>query len=97
MSDLGFELFNGRGEFVMPSEEQIAALDQPTRERWQAVRDAATDSEAADAALKAAQDRVVDFVKQVREAEDYVRQHYPPMSATDAARAFIRTEQQKRM
>jgi uncharacterized caspase-like protein len=89
------ELFDSRGAFVMPSEEQINALDAPTRERWAAVRDAAADSEAADAALKAAEAHVTDMMAEVRDAERYMRENFPPLTPDAAIRQFLATERMK--
>lgn len=95
MSDL--ELFDGLGRYKHPSEEQIAALDEPTRERWAKVRDAAAESEAIDADLKAAQQRVTDLMTEVRDAENFVREHFPAQSREAAIRDYLATERMKRV
>ena len=94
MTDL--ELFDSRGKFVMPSEEQINALDADTRGRWQAVRNAAFEHDAAKVELKTAETRVVDLMTEVGEVETYIRDRFPGQTREQALREFLATERAKR-
>jgi len=91
------ELFNANGEFAfIPSESDLAELDDAARERWQVVAEAMADHDARRLELEASKSRVVALMADVSKVEGYLRKHYPPMTPTDAAKLFIKTEQEKR-
>jgi hypothetical protein len=85
-------MFSSRGAFTPWDEQTLASVDDATRDRYCAVQSAHAESVAADDELKAAEGRVVSLVKDVRDAESFVRDNWPPMSAVDAARAAILTQ-----
>jgi hypothetical protein len=89
------EIFNSRGQFVLPSPEAIAGLDNATRDRFTAVQGAAQAAEAAVAATKQAQRHVTECMEAVRVADDELRKARPPVSAVDAARAWIVSQQRE--
>jgi uncharacterized protein YlxW (UPF0749 family) len=92
-----FELFDGFGRFLMPSSAQVSALDEKTKQRWSAVRDAAAESTAADDALTAAQARVTQLMSDVRDAEAFVREHFPAQTREAAIRDYLATERMKQV
>ena len=87
------ELFTKTGKLLPLDqiEPQLAPLSDDIKQRFAAVRDAALASEAATAAVKAAQAHVEDCAREVAEASDALRQMRPPVSATEAARDWIQT------
>ena len=91
----GFELFDKHGQFVHPTEEQIASLDPATRERWASVRDAYAVSKEIDDALAASNERITGLMKDVRDAERYLQEHYPAQTREAAVRDYLATERQK--
>lgn len=94
MSEL--ELFDSKGKFVFPTEQQIAELDDGTRERWAAVRDAALDHDEINAAIKASEQRVIALMKEATELEQYIRTTFPGQAREQAVRDFLATERIKR-
>jgi hypothetical protein len=86
-------MFDSAGRFILPSPESIAGLDAATRGRFEAVQAAAREHEAACAASKAAIATRDASVISLREAETHMREVAPPVSAVDAARAWILTQQ----
>ena len=52
-----YELFGSKGQFIMPTDEQVASMDAPTRERLMHVQAAYSANALADSDLKRAQDR----------------------------------------
>jgi hypothetical protein len=87
-------MFDSKGRWQRPTAEQVASLDPETRERFKAVEAAALECERATAATKAASEHVADCVVTVRTCEERLRELRPPVSAVDAARAWIRSQQQ---
>jgi hypothetical protein len=94
-TQLGFEIFDSRGHFVMPTEEQAATLDDAARERLDTVKVAYEASAQADADLKAAQDSVINLAAELRDAEEYVKAQYPPMTHAALVKQHIASERMK--
>jgi len=82
------ELFDGRGKFVMPSAEAIAALDDDSREKFRAVQEAATENENDKRNLDAALEALTDAHDEREAAHAAVRQR----TQTDNAKEFIASE-----
>jgi hypothetical protein len=91
-AQLGFEIFDSRGHFVMPTEEQAATLDDAARERLDTVKVAYEASAQADADLKAAQDQVTALAAELRDAEEYVKAHFPAMTHAALVKDWIKSE-----
>lgn len=89
---MALELFDSRGRFKMPSPEQVAKLDDATRQRFEAVQQAALANEAAAAATKVAKDRVENAVVFLRSAEENLRTLRPPISAVANVKAWIASQ-----
>ena len=85
------EIFDKFGTFQLPGPEAIAALDPPTRKRFEAVRKAALASESAIEATKQAQRNVTAAMQAVATASAELNAARPKVSAIDAARAWIAT------
>ena len=92
MSDLGFEIFDQRGTFIPPSDEQAATLSEAAREKLRDVQAAYAASHLADADLKAAQDSVVSLAAELRDAEEHVRKHFPQIDAVTLIKQHIASE-----
>jgi hypothetical protein len=90
------ELFDKYGKFVMPSAEQITALDPDTQERFRAVQDAAGDLEKATELRTAAEQGVTDAIAERAESEKDLRRLRPRVDPTQAAKEWIRSQQAER-
>ena len=90
------ELFDSRGRFVMPTPEQVAALDPQTQKNFAAVSDAAQELEQATAARVAAEQAVTDALTERSDAEAELKRVRPKLSAVENAKEFIRSERSQR-
>jgi hypothetical protein len=90
------ELFDSKGRFVMPSAEAIATLDAETQERFRAVQEAAAVSENATELRKVAEQKVLAALAERDNAERDLLRIRPRVTATQAAKDWIRSEQAKR-
>jgi hypothetical protein len=90
------ELFGKQGEFVRPSAETLAALDDDTRTRFAPVLQAAAALDVAEQQLAAAKQGVTEASAELAEARDHLAKLRPPVSAVDAARAWIKSQQGER-
>lgn len=89
------ELFNSKGQFVLPPPEAIAALDAKTQKRFRAVQAAAAEAAGASEATKAAHRAVTAAMRNLETRDAELRAIRPPVSATDAARDWIRSQQRR--
>ena len=87
MTDL--QLFDSKGNFQMPDDAAIAALDPATRELFKAVQTAAQELVVVNAELKAAEQKVRDLMAEHAEADKDLRTLRPSVSLVDAARIWI--------
>lgn len=97
MSTPRLDLFDGRGVFVMPDADTLAAaLDTPEKaQRFEGVRLAAQAREKAADATKAARDHVTRCAADLIEAENVLRRVRPKVSAVEAARAVMRASKHR--
>jgi hypothetical protein len=86
------ELFNSKGQFVMPTAEQIAELDAPTQKRFAAVQAAATLLENATDVRKAAEQGVTDALAERDAGETALRLLRPKVSAVQNAKDWIASQ-----
>lgn len=86
---MSLELFDAKGAFVMPSVEAIQQMPDDVRERWMAVADAATETNAIESELKSAEANVSDLIKQVHDLEGFMRERFPSQSREAAIREWI--------
>jgi hypothetical protein len=86
------ELFDSKGRFVMPSAEQIAALDPATQERFANVQAAATTLEHATDLRKAAEQGVTDALAERDASEAALRFLRPKVSGVQVAKEWIRSQ-----
>jgi hypothetical protein len=89
MNAADLELFDGHGNFVLPSDDALAALDPDQRERFEAVKLAADVNGIASERTRAAKQRVSDALASVAEAEKNLRELRPVVTPVEAARAWI--------
>jgi hypothetical protein len=80
-------IFGKSGEFVLPPQDQLDALDAPTRERFESVKVAYDQMKAADAALAAATLEVAHAVETYDKAEKYQAKNFPPIQFHDLWKA----------
>jgi hypothetical protein len=80
-------LFDSHGEFVMPSDAAIAALDAGKRERFNILKAAVLDKEASEAGLAAAMEHVTACVKALRLAREAQNLARPKRTFMDEWRA----------
>jgi hypothetical protein len=76
-------LFGPKGAFVPLADDVLASLDQVHAVAYEGVASAARELEAADAAVKAAQDRVTSCIRDRDAAEQYVTDNYPKLTFHD--------------
>jgi len=94
IADLDPELFVGKpAKFVRPPEEWLSAVSQETRDALVDLEGAAVALEAVNADIDAAQARIVECADVLRTAEAYERAHGGPLTHTQLAKDFIRSEQ----
>jgi hypothetical protein len=86
------ELFNSKGQFVMPTAEQIAELDAPTQQRFAAVQAAATELETATANRVAAEQGVTDALAERDASEKDLLAIRPKVSAVQNAKDWIASQ-----
>jgi hypothetical protein len=91
----GVELFDKFGKLQPLPDSVVDLLDDETKAGWQTVRDAYDANAQADADLKAAQDQVVALAGELREAEAYVKEHFPPMTHAALVKQHIASERMK--
>jgi hypothetical protein len=70
-------IFGKSGEFVLPPQEQLDALDAPTRERFEGVKTAYDEMKSAEAATQAATLEVAHAVETLDKAEKYRAKNFP--------------------
>jgi hypothetical protein len=87
MSTKPYEPFNSRGEIVLPTEEQLAGFDAPTRERVQSVLDAHAALADSEKHFADHQARIEDLTKQIAAAENTLKDLAPPVQFMDLWRA----------
>jgi hypothetical protein len=88
----GVELFDKYGKLAPLSASVVDSLDDETKAGWQTVRDAYDANAQADADLKAAQDQVVTLAAELRDAEEYVKAHFPAMTHAALVKDWIKSE-----
>ena len=88
-TQLNFDLFDKFGKFVMPSAEQVASLDVPTRERFAAVQTAATELENVTANRVAAEQTVKAAITERDESEKALRVLRPKLDPVAVAKEMI--------
>jgi hypothetical protein len=89
------ELFDSRGRLrsVADLEQEILALADPViTENFSALKTAIEASALDDAAVEAAQDSIATCINQMAAGEKYLKDHYPPMTQTQAAKAWIASQ-----
>ncbi len=86
------DLFDKYGKFVMPSADEIAALDADTQARFAAVQSAATALEAATANQVAAEQAVTDAINERENSEKDLRAIRPRLSAVENAKQWIASQ-----
>lgn len=84
-------LFSKKGRWVGYNPEVVEALDPTRQELYSAVRDAALACEAAELEVKAAQGHVAEKVRELADAENYLKKHFPPPTQQDLVRESMRT------
>jgi hypothetical protein len=62
------QMFDKNGQFAMPSQEALDALDQDTRQRFEVVRSASDDLKACEARLSEATDKVQAGIERINRA-----------------------------
>lgn len=82
MSDLP-SLFDTKGVFTPLSDDALGGLGELQAAAYLALADAARGLAAKDSADAAAQDRVTNCIRDVREAEQYLADNYPKMTFQD--------------
>lgn len=92
MGALAFEMFNTKGQFVMPPPEAIAELDAKTQKRFRAVQVASAEAEAASEATRSAHKSVTQAMRNVETCDAELRAIRGTVTATDAARAWINSQ-----
>lgn len=90
------ELFSKKGAFVMPSATELAKLDDATRERFKPVQEAAESLAVAESQLTASKEGLKDANIALDTAQKDLRALRPPVSAVDAAKAWIASERAQR-
>ena len=85
------ELVNSRGQYQHPTPEAIeaAGLDDLGRELWATVDRCNSDVTAATEAVKRASEKAEATTETLARARERLGRMRPPVSAVDAARAFI--------
>jgi hypothetical protein len=83
------EIFDKYGKFVMPSADEIAALDTPTQERFAAVQTAATELETVTANRVAAEQAVKAAITERDESEKALRILRPKLDPVAVAKEMI--------
>jgi hypothetical protein len=89
------ELFDSRGRLrnVAELEQEIAALDDPVvTENFIALKAAVEALAQDDAAVEVAKDSVAMCINQMAAGEKYLKDHYPPMTQTQAAKSWIASQ-----
>ena len=88
------ELFTGRGTLrpVEELEPEVAALADPVvTENFIALKAAIEASAQDDAAVEAVKDSIATCVNQIAAGEAYFKQHFAPLTHTQAAKEVIAT------
>jgi len=89
------ELFDSRGRLrsVADLEPEVVALADPTvTENFMVLKAAIEASAKDDADVEAAKDSIAVCINQMAAAEAYLKEHYPPMTQTQAAKAWIASQ-----
>jgi hypothetical protein len=91
------QMFDARGVFrpLSEIEPQLVDCSPDTRQRFESVRTAALASQSAAEAVKAAQSNITLCLAEVKHANAKLLSLRPPVTHTEAARAFIRSEQSR--
>ncbi len=89
-------IFGDKGAFIEPDAATLAALDEPTRARLDAVRSAYDDLLVAQEDEKAATVDVGDALQAVEDATAYNKRHFPPMTQHDLWVENFGNEDQRR-
>lgn len=84
------EIFDSKGNFVMPDAAAVAELDADKQERFAAVREAATNLEAFKASRKTP--KAVNDALAEREASDADQRRLPKIDATAEAKWVIASQ-----
>jgi hypothetical protein len=95
MQTTPIELFTSRGTLrtVADLEPEVAALNDPTvTQNFIALKAAIEASALDDAAVEAAKDSIAVCINQMAAGEKYLRDNYAPMTATQAAKAWIASQ-----
>jgi hypothetical protein len=89
------ELFDSRGRLrpVADLEHEITALADPVvTENFIALKAQIEASALDDAAVEAAKDSIATCINQMAAGEKYLKDHYPPMTQTQAAKSWIASQ-----
>jgi hypothetical protein len=89
MTDLP-PLFGPKGAFCPLDDAQLASLNQMRAVAYEGVASAARELEAADAAVKAAQERVTSCVRDRDAAEQYITDNYQKLTFHDLWRQTVK-------
>ncbi len=89
-------IFGDRGAFVEPDAATLAALDEPTRARLDAVRTAYNALLVAQTDEKAATDEIADSLQALDDAEAYRKRNFPPATQHDLWIENFGNEDQRR-
>lgn len=89
-------LFDRHGNFVELSPDVVGTMPVEIFDAYTNVKTTAEQLTLADAAVAAARKRVTNAVSAERDAQQTLDHLRPRMTAVEAARQFIRTEQMKR-
>jgi hypothetical protein len=89
------ELFDSRGRLrsVADLEPEVTALDDPVvTENFIAYKAAIEALARDDADVEAAKDRIAVCINQMAAGEVYLKEHYAPMTQTQAAKSWIASQ-----
>jgi hypothetical protein len=92
MPNTTLEIFDSRAKLrpIGELEQEVAALDDPSvTENFIALKAAIEASSRDDADVEAAKDSIAVCINQMAAGEAYLKEHYPPMTQTQAAKAWI--------
>jgi|HubBroStandDraft_6_1064221.scaffolds.fasta_scaffold161329_3 hypothetical protein len=94
-NNITIEIFDSSGRLrsVGDLEKEITALDDPTiTENFAALKAAIEDLARLDATVEAAKDSIATCIQQIAAGERYLKDNYPPMTQTQAAKAWIASQ-----
>src|SRR5580704_17907529 len=94
-NNITIEIFDSSGRLrsVGDLKKEITALDDPTiTENFAALKAAIEDLARLDATVEAAKYSIATCIQQIAAGERYLKDNYPPMTQTQAAKAWIASQ-----